>query len=125
MSGAVSLRFTTQAQANFRRITDELANLQRQVASGAKADDLQGFGGGSARLITAKSLQAAAEARGAAISQLDARFALQGAALGQASNAATLLAQSIREAVSANDGRGIAIELDLTFSSVIGALREC
>src|SRR6185436_18404043 len=38
--------------------------------------------------------------------------------------ASGLLAQSIREAISANDGRGIGTELDLSFSSVVSALNE-
>jgi flagellar hook-associated protein 3 FlgL len=124
MSGAMSLRFSTQAQTNFRRITDELADLHRQVASGAKADDLKGFGGGSARLITAQSLKAAADARGNVIGQLDARLGVQGVALAQAANSAGLLAIAIRDAVSANDGRGINVELDITFTSIVGALNE-
>ncbi len=122
MTGA--LRSSTQAQLDFRRMTSELSSLQQQIASGAKADDLQGFGGASARLLSARNLMASTDARGAVISQLDARFGVQGAALGQVSNAARLLAQSIRDAVSGDDGRGINIELDLSFSSIVGALNE-
>ncbi len=124
MSGALSLRATTQAQADFRRISDELADLQRQVSSGAKASDLQGFGGGAARLLTAKSLLAAAETRGGVIDQVGARLGVQALALDQVANASGALAQSIRQAVSAGDGRGINIELDLAFSGVVSGLNE-
>jgi hypothetical protein len=41
----LTLRFFTQAQQDVRRITGELGELQRQIASGAKANSLQGFGG--------------------------------------------------------------------------------
>lgn len=124
MAGPLTLRFATQAQLDVRRITRELGELQAKVASGKEASDLQGFGGQSSRLINAQSMRANADARGSIINQLQARFGVQGAALGQVSEAAGLLAQSIREAISANDGRGIAVELDLTFSSVVSALNE-
>lgn len=124
MSGPLTLRFTTQAQMDIRRITRELSELQSKVASGAEAKDLQGFGGASSRLLNARSLRATADARGSVINQLEARFGVQGAALGQVAQASSLLAQSIREAISANDGRGIAIELDLSFASIVSALNE-
>jgi flagellin-like hook-associated protein FlgL len=120
----MTLRFTTQAQLDIRRITGELSNLQAKIASGREAKDLQGFGGASSRLLNAQSLRANADARASVINQLQARFGVQGAALGQVAQAAGLLAQSIREAISANDGRGIATELDLSFASVVSALNE-
>jgi flagellar hook-associated protein 3 FlgL len=124
VSGALSLRFSTQAQLDVRRITHELSELQAKVASGAEAKDLRGFGGQSSRLLNAQSMKAGADARGSVINQLQARFGVQGAALGQVAEAAGLLAQSIREALSANDGRGIATELELSFTSVVSALNE-
>ena len=54
----------------------------------------------------------------------DARFGVQGTALSQVHNSVSGLAQTLREALSANDGRGIAVDLTLTFSSVVGALNE-
>jgi flagellar hook-associated protein 3 FlgL len=124
MEGALTLQFSSQAMADIRRITRELSDLQRQIASGAAENDLQGFGGASARLLTARGLKAAADSRGSVINQLQARFGVQGAALGQVSQAAGLLAISIREAVSANDGRGIGVELEMSFASVVSALNE-
>jgi len=124
VSGPLTLRFTTQAQLDIRRITRELSELQAKVASGREAKDLQGFGGASSRLLNAQSLRATSDARASVINQLQARFGVQGAALGQVAEAAGLLAQSIREAISSNDGRGIATELDLSFASVVSALNE-
>ncbi len=124
MSGLLNLRFATQTQIDMRRITTELADLQRQVASGAAANDLQGFGGAASRLLSASSLKAAADARGSVINQLQARFGVQAAALGQVSDASGALAQAIREAVSANDGRGVRTELELSFVSTVQALNE-
>jgi len=124
LSGALTFRFTTQAQLDIRRITRELSDLQRQVASGAASHDLLGFGGGASRLLNAQSLKANADSRTSVITQLQARFGVQGAALGQVSDGAQMLAQSIREAISANDGRGVATELDLSFNSIVSALNE-
>lgn len=124
MSGALTLRFITQSQTDLRRVTNELTDLQRQMATGARAHDLQSYGGASSRLLNAQSLMAQADARNSVITQLEARFGVQGAALGQVSEASTLLSQSIREAISANDGRGIATELSLSFDSIVGALNE-
>lgn len=124
MSSTMTLRFSTQAQLDVRRITRELGELQAQVASGKKAKDLQGFGGAASRLLNAQSMKSTADARSSIINQLQARFGVQGAALGQIAEASGLLAQSIREAISSNDGRGIATELDLSFASVVSALNE-
>lgn len=124
MTGALSLRFSTQAQLTFRRITGELSDLQQQIGTGAKAHDLHGFGGGSARLLSAQSSKASAAARGSVINQLDARFGVQAAALGQVSNASSLLALSVREAIAGNDGRGIVTELDLSFDSIVSGLNQ-
>jgi flagellar hook-associated protein 3 FlgL len=124
VSGPMTLRFTTQAQVDIRRMSRELTELQAKIASGREAKDLQGFGGASSRLLNAQSLRANADARASVINQLQARFGVQGAALGQVADAARLLAQSIREAISANDGRGVAIELDLSFASMVSALNE-
>lgn len=124
MTGAISLRNSTQTMVDVRRITSELANIQAQIASGSKARDLQGFGGASSRILNAQSMMAASDSRSSVLNQLQARFGVQGAALGQVSESAGLLAQSIRDALSSNDGRGISMELDLTFASVVSAMNE-
>ncbi|MGE0533064.1 MAG: hypothetical protein AB7G40_15825 [Hyphomonadaceae bacterium] len=124
MTNALSLRFTTQAQLDIRRITQDLSDLQRQVASGSKSNDLAGFGGGASRLISAQGLKASADARSSTVNQLEARFGVQAAALSQVSSAADLLAQSIQDAISSNDGRAIGVELNLAFSSTVSALNE-
>jgi flagellin-like hook-associated protein FlgL len=123
-STPLNARFFMRAQGDVRRITSELGNLQAQIASGAKANTLQGFGGASSRILSASSMRASTDARASVVNQLEARFGVQAAALGQVSNASQALALSIREAVSANDGRGISTELDLAFNSIVSALNE-
>ncbi len=124
MQGPMSLRFSTQAQVDIRRITGELTDLQRQVASGVRANDLSGFGSTSSRLLSAQGLKTTADARSSVLGQLDARLGVQGAALGEVSGASSRLSQAIRVAISANDGRGVGIELDLSFKSIVSALNE-
>lgn len=123
-STPLNARFFTRAQGDVRRITSELGNLQAQIASGAKADTLQGFGGASSRILSASSMRAQTDSRASVLNQMEARFGVQGAALGQISNASQSLAQTIREAISSNDGRGVSTELELAFNSIVGALNE-
>lgn len=120
----LTLRLSTQAQNDVARITRQLADMQAQVASGSAHYDLKGFAGASSRLLNARTQIAASDSKASVLNQMQARFGVQGAALGQISDAAQLLAQSIREAVSANDGRGIATELELSFATLVSSLNE-
>lgn len=124
MSGATSLRFTTQAQVDIHRMARDLTDLQRQVGSGLKANDLAGFGSSSSQLLDAQGLRASADARVSVLGQLDPRLEAQGGALVQVATVASRLSQSIREAISANDGRGVGTELELAFSQIVSALNE-
>lgn len=123
-STPLNARFFMRAQGDVRRITSELGNLQAQIASTKVADTLQGFGGASSRILSASSMRAATDSRASVINQIEARFGVQASALGQISNATQALALTIREAISANDGRGVATELELAFNSIVGALNE-
>lgn len=124
MTAPLTLRFSTQAQMDVRRITQDLSDLQRQIASGDKSNDLRGFGGAASRLISSQSLKAAADARASTVNQLEARFGVQAASLNAISGSADELAKAIRDAISANDGRGIGTDLNLAFSSIVSALNE-
>jgi flagellar hook-associated protein 3 FlgL len=124
MDAAVTLRFSTQAQSDIARMTQQLSDLQRQVASGAKADDLRGFGAGAAQLLNAQTLKATSDSRTSVISELQARFGVQQTALGQVADMATMLSQSISQALSSNDGRGIDTDLQIAFANTTSALNE-
>lgn len=123
-STPLNARFFMRARGDVRRITSELGNLQAQIASGSKANTLQGFGGASSRILSASSMRASTDARASVINQLEARFGVQASALGQISDATQSLALTIREAISANDGRGVSTELELAFNAIVGALNE-
>lgn len=122
--GAVTLSFINQSMSDLRRLTDQLTDLNRQMSTGAKYHDLKGYGGASSRLLSARTLLNQSDSRASLLEQMQARFGVQGSALGQVSDASTALSQAIREAISANDGRGIITELELSFSSVVRSLNE-
>ncbi len=123
-STPLNARFFMRAQGDVRRITGELGNLQAQIASGAVANTLQGFGSASSRILSASSMRSSTDARASVVNQLEARFGVQASALGQVSEATQALALTIREAISANDGRGVSTELELAFNAIVGALNE-
>lgn len=123
-STPLNARFFMRAQMDVRRITGELGNLQAQIASGAVANTLQGFGGASSRILSAASMRASTDARASVVNQLEARFGVQASALGRVSDATQQLSITIREAISANDGRGVSTELELAFNAIVGALNE-
>lgn len=124
MSGALSLLHSMKAQGDIRRITQEMVDLQRQVASGARANDLSGFGGASSRILSAQGMKASAEARASVLSQLDARLGVQASALGEVAGASTHLALTLRQAISGNDGRGVSEELELAFQGIVATLNQ-
>jgi flagellin-like hook-associated protein FlgL len=113
---------TAQIQLDLARMGQQLADIQNQIGSGARAADLKGFGGQAGALLSTQSLKAATDAKSSVIDQLQARFDVQGAALQQVADGARALALSIRTAISANDGRGVATDLELNFDSVVAAL---
>jgi flagellin-like hook-associated protein FlgL len=115
---------TTQIQLDLARMGQQLTDIQNQIGSGARASDLKGFGGLAGALLSTQSLKAAADSKSSVIDQLQARFDVQGASLQQVAASARSLALSIRTAISANDGRGIATDLELNFSSVVTALNQ-
>jgi flagellar hook-associated protein 3 FlgL len=124
MEGASSLRFTLHAQTDIRRITTELADLQKQISSGKKAHDLASYGGASGRLLTASTMKAAIDTRGAIIDQLGGRLNLQALSLNKAASSARDLALTIREALAAGDGRGITTGLEFAFAGIVESLNQ-
>jgi len=115
---------SAQAQLALSNMSQQLVELQRQIADGTKADDLKGFGASASQLLSAQSLKAAADAKSSVIAQLQARFDVQGSALQQVADGSRAIAQSIRTAISSNDGGAISTSLALNFSSIVGALNE-
>ncbi len=120
----LTLRFNTQAQLDISRITRELTDLQRQVATGYKSNEIAGYGVGASRLLNARGLVEIAESRANSALQLQGRFGVQGSALGQAAGAAFNLSQAIRDAISGDDVNSLNTELTVAFSSALSAFNE-
>jgi flagellar hook-associated protein 3 FlgL len=118
------LRFNTQASLDMQRIMQQLTTLQGQVASQTVANDLAGYGADAGTLLNAKSMQAAADAKNTALSSLQARFGVQASALDQVAKSASTLAQAVRSALSANDGRTLDTDLSLAFSTAVSGLNQ-
>ncbi|MBL8551384.1 MAG: hypothetical protein JNJ73_15475 [Hyphomonadaceae bacterium] len=124
MTSALTLRFNAQMQLDLQRITRELGDLQRQLASGAKANDLMGYGSGVAQLINARGLLAQTDARATAAAQLGARFDLQASALSRAAQGGTDLAKAMHDAVATNSASSLGVNLNLAFSMITSAFNE-
>lgn len=124
MTSALTLRYTMQMRLDIERMTREMSDLQAQVASGQRAQDLQGFAGKSNQVVNAQGLLALSEARASAATQLSARFGVQADALANAARAGVDLSTAIRSALSADDGRTLDIDLSVAFSSVVTSLNE-
>lgn len=120
----LTLRFNTQAQLDISRITRELTDLQRQVASGYKSNELSGYGVGASRLLNTQGLVTLTDARAGAALQLESRFGVQASALGQGAEAAFNLAQAIREAISGDNVDSLGTELTVAFAGAVSALNE-
>ncbi len=119
-----TLRFNTQAQLDVARITRDLTDLQRQVASGYKSNELAGYGVGAARLLNTQGLLQLTDSRANAAAQFESRFGVQAVALGQGATAAFDLAQSIRDAISSDSVDALSTELTVAFSSIVSSLNE-
>lgn len=124
MTSALTLRYTTQMRLDIERMTREMSNLQAQVASGQRAQDLQGFASASNQIVNAQSLLALSEARAFAATQLSARFGVQADALANAARAGVNLATAIKSALASDDGRTLDIDMSVAFSSVVSSLNE-
>jgi len=102
----------------------ELSELQKQQASGRRAYDLGGYADGVHRIITTQGVKSSTDARVSGYQQLESRFGVQSLALGRAADSITDLAQTMRQALSADDGRGVHTDLGLAFSGVVAAMNE-
>lgn len=120
----LTLRFNTQAQLDVERMTRDLTDLQRQVASGYKSNELAGYGVNASRLLNTQSLVGVTDSRANAALQLQSRFGVQASALAQASSAAYNLAQAINDAIAGDNVDALATELTINFSSAVSGLNE-
>jgi flagellin-like hook-associated protein FlgL len=119
-----TIRFATQAQNDVGRITTELAELQRQIASGKAVDDLKTLGDGSTRLISSAGLIRADENRIALAQELEGRLRLQATAMAQASGGVTELVRTMRAAALNKNGGNLTTGLEFAFSNLVQAMNQ-
>lgn len=124
MTVVPTMRFAQQAQTDISRISGELADLQRQIASGKSVDDLRTLGDGSTRLISTAGVIRMDENRVRLGKEVEARMRLQASAMQQASTSATQLVRTIREAALNKDGGNLTTALEFAFVNVSQAMNE-
>jgi flagellar hook-associated protein 3 FlgL len=117
-----SFLITTLARSDLARISGELYDLQRQTASGAREQDLKGYGIGAGRIVSARTAIANSAARVDAANRLVARLDIQDAALGMAASSAAQLKQDIMTALASDDGRFLGEQLKIGFDQATDAL---
>jgi len=122
MKVAPSFLTTALASGDLNRLSNELYDLQRQTASGAKADDLKGYGDGAGRLVSVRAAIAQNTARINAANQLQTRFDIQDTAFTKVTTAVADLKKNIFTAISADDGTFLATQLQSAFELINSGL---
>lgn len=117
------------ARLNFERpqmailqMQRDLAQLQQQISSGQKADDLKGFGHNAGLVVTAGGMLTQTEGRLSAAKELDGRLTQQDWSIQRAADAAKTLRLDILNAISANDGSTLVVALETAFKESTVAL---
>lgn len=124
LSSISTYMFNTQSRADLSRLQVELADLQRQIASGRKENDLRGYGASSATILSAKGLISQTETYARTATALEGRFQTVDLALGRAADAGETLRQQLLNAIGSGDGRFVADALQRAFDSSRTALSE-
>jgi flagellar hook-associated protein 3 FlgL len=109
--------FNSQASGDLRRVTADLADLQRQIGSNKKANDLAGFGVDAGRVLSANALISRVEARQQAATTLSGRLGATDFALGKTADSAETLREAVLTAVGQDDGRYLATALQAAFDA--------
>lgn len=109
--------FNAQAAADLKRSQAELADLQRQVGSERKANDLKGYGVEASRILSAQDMIAKTNARQQAAVSLSGRLNATDVALGGAADAAEALRLSVLDAVGQDNGQSLATSLQAAFDA--------
>jgi flagellin-like hook-associated protein FlgL len=124
MTTIPTLRFATQAQADISRISGEMAELQRQTASGKSVDELRDLGDGSTRLISTAGFIRMDQKRVSLSKEIEARMQVQATAMAQASSTVTELVRTIREGALNKDGGNLKTALEFAFANLSSSMNE-
>lgn len=114
--------FNAQASGDLKRVQAELADLQRQIGSGNKADDLKGYGVESTRILSAQAMISRTDARKTEADTLSGRLDAVDTSLSATSDAVEALRQAVLTALGQDDGRYVHNSLQTAFDQTRTAL---
>jgi flagellar hook-associated protein 3 FlgL len=121
--GATSTFFwMDQARTEISRIQADMAELQRQTATGRKVNELRDAGAGASAALNAAAMLSSTEARLTALKELDGRFAIQDVSMQRVSESASTLLQQLRDMIANNSGVNLPEMVDHAFNEAKGAL---
>jgi flagellar hook-associated protein 3 FlgL len=95
---------------------------QQQVSTGKKGDDLTAFGDQTSNLVATNTVKARVDGLVAQLNNLQVKLNFQQTALGQISDVAANLKQTMMNALASGQGDGIMSDLNSYFSQAVEAL---
>lgn len=124
MTSVSNLFAFERSRFDIARVQTELVDLQRQTASGFRADDLAGFGRDSGRVLTARSLISASEARTNGLRGLEPRLATQDLALSQFDSAIGVVRAALENAIALDSPADLPGAIEQAFADTVEALNQ-
>ena len=97
---------------------------QQQVSTGKKGDDLQAFGDQTSNLVATNTVKARVDGLVSQLNNLQVKLNFQQSALGQVSDVAANLKQTLMNALANGQGDGIMTDLNSYFSEAAQALNS-
>jgi flagellar hook-associated protein 3 FlgL len=97
---------------------------QQQVSTGKKGDDLQAFGDQTSNLVATNTVKARVDGLVSQLNNLQVKLNFQQTALGQISDVAANLKQTMMNALANGQGEGIMTDLNSFFSEAAQALNS-
>ena len=97
---------------------------QQQVATGKKGDDLTAFGDQTSNLVATTTVKARVDGLVSQLNNLQVKLNFQQTALGQVSDVAANLKQTLMNALANGQGEGIMTDLNSFFSQAAQALNS-
>ncbi|HEY4029463.1 MAG TPA: flagellin [Caulobacteraceae bacterium] len=95
---------------------------QQQVSTGKKGDDLTAFGDQTSSLVATNTVKARVDGMVSQLTNLQVKLNFQQSALGQVSDVAANLKQTLTNALANGQGDGIMTDVDSYFSQAVQAL---
>jgi len=113
-----------RSRSDISRLQSDLVDLQRQTASGFRAENLAGYGRQSGQVLSARSLISASEARNDALRGLEPRLSTQDLAFSQFDGAIGVLRSALENAIALDSPADLPGALDQAFADAVEALNQ-